>query len=303
MRLPQPSIPAPFDYNERSLRKIPHPANSESMSALRSRLCAAFLTVLAAIFPVFSSAQDGASSSGSNLPMANPGRPTVSTPATLTPVGYFQLETGVLGAEKSGEFANRTGIETDIKLALTRRFELVVQTEPIVFSDLGRSTDREPGEVFVGLQAVIAKGEGLRPTLSVSYFRRLYGSPAPELDIGTNRQSMLLLASFDVKKFHIDTNAIITEQISEKAAIHRAQFAQTFSISHMVAGKLAMSGEVWHFSQPLIRSNAVGLLLAPSYEVNRLLVLDAGMNKGLTGDSTRWEGFVGLTFVFPKRIW
>ena len=35
---------------------------------------------------------------------ANPGRPTVSTPATLTPVGYLQFETGVLAASHSPEF-------------------------------------------------------------------------------------------------------------------------------------------------------------------------------------------------------
>ena len=33
------------------------------------------------------------------LPAANPGRPTVSTPATLTPVGYLQFENGGLFAE------------------------------------------------------------------------------------------------------------------------------------------------------------------------------------------------------------
>jgi len=27
-------------------------------------------------------------------PTANPGRPTIATPATLTPVGYIQFETG-----------------------------------------------------------------------------------------------------------------------------------------------------------------------------------------------------------------
>jgi hypothetical protein len=29
---------------------------------------------------------------------ANPGRPTIATPAALTPSGYLQFETGVLGA-------------------------------------------------------------------------------------------------------------------------------------------------------------------------------------------------------------
>src|SRR5690348_15416734 len=51
---------------------------------------------------------------------ANPGRPTVSTPATLTPVGYLQFETGVLGAEHSGEFANRTGINEVVKLSVEK---------------------------------------------------------------------------------------------------------------------------------------------------------------------------------------
>lgn len=234
---------------------------------------------------------------------ANPGRPTVSTPATLTPVGYFQFETGVLGAEKSGEFSNRTGIEEVVKLSVARRLELLVQTEPMVFSDLGDRTDSRPGEVFVGFQTMLHHGEGLNPTVSVSYFRRLYASPAPELDLGTNRQSALLLASFDAKKFHIDTNGIVTEQITDDTLVHRAQFGQTLSISHPVVGHLAMSGELWHFSQPLTHGNAAGLLLAPSYTVNRLLVLDGGFNRGLTQTSTRWEIFLGFTWLLPKKMW
>ncbi|HEY6350823.1 MAG TPA: hypothetical protein VI636_15590 [Candidatus Angelobacter sp.] len=262
---------------------------------------AVLLTLCAAAAQERPSSAD--SDADNKLVEANPGRPTVSTPATLTPPGYLQVETGVLGAEKSGEFANRTGIEAVVKLSLTRRFELLVQTEPMVFSDLGLSGDREPGEVFAGFQALIHKGEGLHPTFSVSYFRRLYASPAPELDMGTNRQSALLLVSFDVRRFHIDTNGIVTDQITDATVVHRAQFGQTFSISHPVFHHLAMSGELWHFSQPLTRSNAAGLLLAPSYAVNRLLVLDGGFNRGLTGSSTRWEGFIGLTYLFPKRLW
>jgi hypothetical protein len=277
-----------------------------SKKAMSRRKCASLVVALTVFFSGFVLAQDdqkAGSDSGIELAQANPGRPTVSTPATLTPVGYLQLETGVLGAEKSGEFSNRTGFESVLKLSLTRRLEMLIQTEPLVLSDLGGRTDHRPGEVFVGLQAELYHGEGLRPTLSVSYFRRLYASPAPELDIGTNRQSALFLASFDMRKFHVDTNAIVTEQILDLGGVHRAQFGQTLSVSHPLIGRLSMSGEIWHFSQPLLGSNAVGLLVAPSYAVNRLLVLDAGMNRGLTSASTRWEGFLGVTFLFPRRLW
>jgi hypothetical protein len=44
------------------------------------------------------------------VPEANPARPTVSTPATLTPIGFLQFETGSLGATTSPEFGTRIGI-------------------------------------------------------------------------------------------------------------------------------------------------------------------------------------------------
>ena len=51
-------------------------------------------------------------------PEANPGRPTVSTPATLTPKGYLQFETGALRADHSPEFSSRFGFNEVIKFAV-----------------------------------------------------------------------------------------------------------------------------------------------------------------------------------------
>src|SRR5712664_2697379 len=63
---------------------------------------------------------------------ANPGRPTVSTPATLVPVGYLQFETGVLGATHSPEFSSRFGLNEVMKLSVTPRLELITSAEPFV---------------------------------------------------------------------------------------------------------------------------------------------------------------------------
>jgi hypothetical protein len=46
----------------------------------------------------------------------------------------------------------------------------------------------------------------------VSYIRRLYESPAPELDIGTNRQSGTILVSDDLAGFDFDATFIVTEE-------------------------------------------------------------------------------------------
>ena len=232
---------------------------------------------------------------------ANPGRPTVSTPATLTPAGYFQFESGLVNALHSGEFSRRFSINEVVKFAPIKRLQLIVQTEPLIHSHIDAGIDRHPGEVFLGLQGVVVPGEGHRPTLSASYFRRAYASPAPEFDIGTNRQSALLLASFDAGGFHIDTNGIVTEQID--GLRHRAQFGQTLSISHPIAHGFGISGEIWHFTQPLLRSNAIGALFATSYNLKKNLVLDGGFNRGLTATSTHWEAFVGFTYLVPRKMW
>ncbi len=230
---------------------------------------------------------------------ANPGRPTVSTPATLTPVGYLQFETGVLGAEHSEGVANQLSFNEVMKFSPVKRLEFILQMQPFATTDTGLQTTRDAGDVSAGVQAVLFHREG-GATISASYLRRVYGGSAPDLDIGSNRQSALLLLSFETFKFHIDINAMLNEQIEE--SVHRAQFGQTLSVSHDLAHKFGMSGELWHFSQPFLRGNAAGLLLAPTYTARPNLVFDGGFNRGLTSTSTRWEIFLGFTYLLPKKI-
>ena len=234
------------------------------------------------------------------IPEANPARPTVSTPATLTPVGYLQFESGMLGATTSPEFGTRIGINQVTKLTVLPHLEFFVQSEPYVHSSFGTDREIHPGEVFVGAQAVLLPADGARPTISVAYVRRLYESPAPELDLGTFRQSGTILLSNDIAGFHYDANFIVTEET--QSGVRRAQLAQTLSISHPLK-KFTVAGEIWHFTQPYLRTNAVGTLWALSYPLRRNLVVDGGFDHGLTPTSTHWEEFIGLTYLLPHRLW
>jgi hypothetical protein len=254
------------------------------------------LLCMLSAFAQLSPAQSGTPS----VPEANPGRPTVSTPATLTPVGYLQFENGVLFAEDSTEFSNRIGISQVTKLSVLPRLELFLQSEPLAISQSKDRTAVHEGEVFVGVQSVLFAGDQSRPTVSISYVRRVHASVAPELDVGTFRQSTSILLSEDRRGFHFDTNGIIAEQV--QGDVRRAQFGQTLSISHSL-GKFTISGEVWHFSQPFEKANTVGNLWAVSRALRKNLVIDAGFNHGLTKSSTRWEAIVGFTYLLPHRLW
>jgi len=264
------------------------------------RLLPCVLVASAAILFV---ARIGAQSSAVETPEANPGRPTVSTPATLTPVGYLQFENGGLYSDTSPEFTTLFGISQVTKLTIASRLQLLALSEPLAQAS-GAAGDAlagiRPGEVFAGFQAVVLPGEGHKPTVSLSYIRRLYASPAPELDIGTFKNSALILVSDDLAGFHFDINGIFSEQT--KGIIRRGQFGQTLSISHPLR-RLTVAGELWHFTQPLTGRNAVGNLWAVSYPVRKNLVVDAGFDHGLTSSSTQWEGFVGFTYLLPHRLW
>ncbi len=235
-----------------------------------------------------------------DAPVANPGRPTVSTPATLTPDGYVQFETGVLSVRTSPEVSSQTNLNEVVKFTVLPRIEFLAGLEPVAHSRLGRVSSNDAGGVSLGVQTVLYPGEGTKPTISASYFHSVYGGNAPDLDIGSSTNSALLLASADVKKFHYDANAYFNEVVSDP--VRRAQFGQSLSVSHPLNARFGLSGEIWHFTQPFIRGNAVGGLWALSYAASKNLVFDGGFDHGLTSTSTRWEVFAGFTCLLPHRI-
>lgn len=234
------------------------------------------------------------------VPEANPARPTVATPATLTPVGYLQFENGIQYAADSAEFSSRVGVNQVTKLTVHPRLQFLLQSEPVVHSGQGAVKEFDPGDILAGIQAVALPGQGKRPTVSLSYFKHVYAGSAPDVDFGTPEHSLLMLISSDLAGFHFDLNGLFNEQVQDK--VGRAQFGQTISISHPVK-KFTVAGELWHFTQPFLHGNAVGNLWAVSYPVRRNLVVDAGFNRGLTSTSTQWEGFAGFTYVLPHRLW
>ncbi|HEX7363528.1 MAG TPA: hypothetical protein VF283_23800 [Bryobacteraceae bacterium] len=246
-------------------------------------------------------AQQPTTPASAETPEANPARPTVSTPATLTPVGYLQFETGYLGARDSAEFSSQSSTNEVAKVSVTNRLEFLVAWGPYAHSANGLPANGT-GDVSLGVQGVIHHGAGANPTVAVSYFNRVYEGDSPNLDMGSATNSAGLLISADMKGFHYDTNYLFNEAQDDPTRVRRAQFGQTLSISHPLRGKWGLSGEIWHFTQPFLHGDAVGNLWAVNYNARKNLVFDCGLNRGLTETSTRWEVFAGFTYLLPHRL-
>ncbi len=260
-----------------------------------------FILVASLVFLTLTPHATPAQSAVAEEPEANPGRPTVSTPATITPEGYLQFETGFVPAYHSPEFSSRYSLSEAIKLAVAPRLEFLATGEPIAHFTADGTTANRVADIFVGAQGVLYHGEGAKPALAVSYFHRAYDGGAPEFDYGSPTNSFLVLASADVKGFHYDANAFLTEL--QQGPVRRGQFGQSLTISHQFLHRFTLAGEIWHFTQPFLRSNAFGNLWAVSYSARKTLVFDAGFDHGLTETSTSWEAFVGFTYLLPHRLW
>ncbi len=185
-----------------------------------------------------------------------------------------------------------------MKFSVLPRVELLAAAGPFAHSDT--EPNNGTGDTLLGVQAVIHKGEGPKPTFSLSYFGRVRSGDTPDLDIGSAQNSVTLLASADIRNFHYDTNYLFNEAVDQ--GVRRVQFGQTLSVSHPLAGKFGAAGEIWHFTQPFLRGEAVGNLWAVNYNAKRNLVFDAAFDHGLTSTSTRWEFLAGFTYLLPHRI-
>lgn len=240
--------------------------------------------------------------SQSELPPSNPGRPTVATPATLTPVGYLQFEDGAQYSTGTPGMTAQLGFSQISKLTVTPRLQLINGWSPYAFSSATPDgpASQEPGGIGIGAQAILLPGGESRPTLAVSYMRSIYGGTAPDLDIGGAFQTGTILLSQDFGKFHMDLNGMVSQQ--NENGIRRAQYGDATCFSHPF-GRYTIAAEFWHFTQPFQRGNVIGNLWGVSYTARPNLVFDVAMSHGFTSTSTEWEYLAGFTYLLPHRLW
>ncbi len=232
---------------------------------------------------------------------ANPGRPAMATSALLTPQGYVQFENGSLIASGAAQFADRVAQEETMRFTVTSRLQFIFTAEPVAYSTSSSRNSIQEGDVTGGLQTVLKSNQGWRPTVAIGYLRLLRGGSATNLDIGGFKNSAILQASSDFGRYHVDANGFLNEQT--QAAVRRAQWGQAVAVSHPITPRLSLTGEVRHFTEPFHDGVGWGAMLAAAYSIRPNLVLDSGIVRGLTSDSTHWQAASGFTYVLPHRLW
>ncbi len=251
-------------------------------------------------------------------PEANPARPTVTNPAHIPPPGYLQFEQGFLEANDSQNLNHQGSIVHTTKLSLNHYVLIQAGDQPYAYTQQPPGT-HDTGDLILGAQVLFndeEEGRATRPTVALGYNGRVRSGTSPNLDMGGFSQGLLILASGTNYGIHYDTNLIFNEQDASGAggrASHRAQYGQSLSLTRQINTPFSLTAELWHFTQPTVfttreglpvtRANAVGMLFAAGYNLRPYLVLDCGLEHGLTSSSTNWQGFTGITYLLPHRLW
>jgi hypothetical protein len=228
----------------------------------------------------------------------NPNRPTFATPALTTQVGVAELEIG--GQRSAGRDDERLWFTPFlVKVGLRKDLELRVggngflwQTQPPAPAASGL------GDTTLGAQWCYLRNGPLGVDEAVQLTLKAPTASAPRgLGSGEPDETLILLLSRDLGSFHADANLLATRLGRPAAEGGGGAFqpAATLSVSRTLDAQWSLTGEVYWIGatreNPIIVSN----LWALGYKVSPRLVLDAGLDVGLSHGAQKLSLFTGLT--------
>jgi hypothetical protein len=228
----------------------------------------------------------------------NPNRPTFANPALTTQPGVAELEWGVQRSTLRDEGSN-FGTPTLLKFGLEKDLELRLSSPGYLrLAPVGDAAVSGLGDLNLGVQWCflhdglfgVDQAVQLAHTFPTASFAQGLGNGAP-ID------TLTLLFSRDAGPYHIDVN-LLESWIGlrpEMGGGRATQTAGTVSITRNLDDEWSITGELYGIQATPVNARIVSNLWAVAYKVSKRLVLDAGVDVGLTQGAPRYTVFTGLT--------
>ncbi|HJW43870.1 MAG TPA: hypothetical protein VJ463_05415 [Geothrix sp.] len=228
----------------------------------------------------------------------NPNRPTFANPALTTQPGQLELEWGGLRTGFRDD-SSTLGTPTLLKAGLRKDLELRLTTPGFQrLSAPGEATASGPGDLNLGVQwCYLHEGLfGMDQAVQVNHTFPT-ASAAQGLGSGAPADGLLLLFSRDLGPHHLDVNLLETwlGRPSQEGGGRVRQPAATASLTRTLTEAWSVTGEVYAIGRTDLNPRVVSNLWAVGYKVSPRLVLDAGLDVGLTRGAQRVSYFAGLT--------
>ena len=225
----------------------------------------------------------------------NPNRPTFSTPALTTQSGVAELEFGLARNRlQDGDLFSSPFL---LKLGLLKRVEFRIGGNGLLHSTPpGDPAQTGYGDTTLGAQwtflpnGPLGIDEAVQVTWKVPTAKASTGLGSGEPDL-----LLMLMLSRDLGAFHADLNFLNT-WLGQKAPQSReSQPAGALSVSRTLSEQWSVTGEIYSISGTFGSGVVVSNLWALGYKVSPRLVLDGGIDVGLSHAAPKTSVFAGLT--------
>jgi len=264
--------------------------------ALRLGLSFLYLSVACVWAQEQSSAAE--SSCSSTLVASVPSRPTVSNSTDTTQCGVVELEYG-WERQWVSPGVHQNDLSGGLRLGLTPNLDFHWASADFLSMVDPTGARSGFGDTWLGLKYRFLRQTDHAPSLGVFYVAKV-PSADDKNGMGTGRvdHAISFLASKDIGRVHIDFN--VTQLLAGCQATdgfdHNTGLALSSSIP--LTKRLGLVTEGYGYTslnrdKPAFASTTVGF----TYQVQRRLILDSGIDIGVTSDAPQTRVFAGITYA------
>jgi Putative MetA-pathway of phenol degradation len=227
-----------------------------------------------------------------------PSRPTVSNGADTTQCGVVEAEYG-LERQWPGGGAHRDDLSGGLRLGLTPRLDFHWASGDFwnIVDGSGRRTGF--GDTWLGLKYRFLSQTKHRPGLAVFYQAKVPSADETRgFGSGQVDHAISFLVSQDIHRFHFDFNAtpLLAGRQGAPGVDHNTGLALSFSVPLTARLGLVAEGYGYTFlnqENPAFASTMAGV----TYQVHPRLLLDTGMDVGVSPDAPHKRIYVGVTYA------
>lgn len=251
-------------------------------------------------------AQDEQQSPSSDQLEANPNRPSNSNSAEVLSPGIVQWEYG-FSREWAGAGAHENEIVGEWRFGIWKNAEIRWGENPWLQDTASGVSHEGLGNEYFSGQYRFHEEKGYTPTVSASYTITFpTANEAAGLSSGRVDQTATVLVSKEIHKFTCDFNADYNLVGREGAPGHDANGTFYLTFEKEIHSKLSMIGE-WGGETRLNADEGLsaGNLWALTYQIRPRVVLDGGIEIGITQGAPPKRAFFGVTYavgnVYARR--
>jgi len=228
----------------------------------------------------------------------NPNRPTFATPAATTQPGVAELEWGL---QRSTFRDGGTSFSTPtlLKLGLMKDLEFRLAAPVLLrLRPTEGPTASGMGDLSLGAQWCYLHDGLLGMDQAVQLAHTFPTAPSAQgLGNGAPIDTLTLIFSKDAGPWHVDVN-LLESWIGLRPDLgggRASQTAGTVSITRNLSDQWSITGELYGLQATPMNDRIVSNLWAVAYKVSKRLVLDGGVDLGLSHGAPRYTLFTGLT--------